>query len=171
MLWPDLDVNKSVWMPLCFIVLSCGNAQCYARIFVGSDLSTANSYEHCRQQIQHDPWRLTSIFFIDEAVFSVLLNRYYLLLHVDRDKCLAAAGLSIAQWWHRVFKGTELSRKFIKKEALVPREQITLDALIDIWRTGVVHAKVAHGLQYHCGTCRPVNWKAMVLIDGCVIVR
>lgn len=56
-----------------------------------------------------------SIFFIDEAAFSVLLNRYHLLLHVDRDKCLAPTGLSTAQRWHRVFKGAErleiLSRK------------------------------------------------------------
>ncbi len=111
-------------------------SRCVRRAYLcGSDSSTGRSYEHRRQQIQDDLLRLPSIFFIDVVAFSIMPNHYHLLLHIDRERCLAETPLSIAKRWHQLFKGTELSRKFIQKDPLEPHEKLALDTMIDTWRS------------------------------------
>ena len=41
---------------------------------------------------------------------------------------------SIAIRWHRLFAGTEVSRKFVEGELIEPHERDQLDSLIDKWR-------------------------------------
>ena len=67
----------------------------------------------------------------------VMSNHYHLVLHVDRDACLKATPKSIARRWHRIFSGTEVSRKFIEGEQIEKYERSQLDSLIDKWRPRV----------------------------------
>ena len=89
-------------------------SRCVRRAFLcGYDRTTGRSFEHRRHQIESDILRLASIFFIDIAAYSVMSNHYHVVLHVDRDKCMKASPKTIAQRWHQMFSGKEVSKKFI----------------------------------------------------------
>ena len=110
-------------------------SRCVRRAYLcGYDRLTGRSYEHRRDQIESDILRLASVFFIDVAAYSVMSNHYHVVLHVDRDKCLKASAKTIAQRWHQIFSGKEVSRKFMDGEYIEPYEREQLDSLIDRWR-------------------------------------
>ena len=110
-------------------------SRCVRRAFLcGYDRLTGRSFEHRRHQIESDILRLASVFFIDIAAFSVMENHYHLVLHVGRDACMKATPISIAQRWHQIFSGKEVSKKFIDGDYIEPYEKEQLDSLIDLWR-------------------------------------
>ena len=110
-------------------------SRCVRRAFLcGYDRTTGRSFEHRRHQIDSDILRLASVFFIDVAAYSVMSNHYHVVLHVDQDKCMKASPKTIAQRWHQMFSGKEVSKKFIDGEYIEPYEREQLDSLIDQWR-------------------------------------
>lgn len=110
-------------------------SRCVRRAFLcGYDRTTGRSFEHRRHQIESDILRLASVFFIDVAAYSVMSNHYHVVLHVDQDKCMKASPKTIAQRWHQMFSGKEVSKKFIDGEYIEPYEREQLDSLIDQWR-------------------------------------
>ena len=100
----------------------------------GEDRLTGRSYEHRRHRIEHELLRLAGVFFLDVAAFAVLTNHYHVLLHVNVDECKRASATDIAKRWHMLFKGTQLTARFIKGEPIESCERESLDSLIDTWR-------------------------------------
>lgn len=110
-------------------------SRCVRRAFLcGKDKASGVSYEHRRQQIQDDMLRLASIFFIDIAAFAVMSNHYHIVLHVDRPASKEASAKSVVRRWHRLFKGSQASQKYINNETLGPQELAQVDVLIETWR-------------------------------------
>ena len=111
-------------------------SRCVRRAFLcGADCFTGRSYEHRRGMIQNEAIRLASIFHIDIAAMAIMSNHYHLVLHVDKKRNVDAEPLDIAKRWHQLFKGTDVSARYIRGEQIEPHEQIQLDTLVDIWRT------------------------------------
>ena len=110
-------------------------SRCVRRAFLcGKDRLTGRSYEHRRHQIEHDLLRLASIFFIDVAAFAVMSNHYHVVLHVDAEACKKADAKQIVRKWHQLFKGKDVSQRYLNDESLEPHELNQVDVLIDTWR-------------------------------------
>ena len=98
-------------------------SRCVRRAFLcGFDRYSNQSYEHRREWVESLMMRLSQAFCIDVAAYAVMSNHYHVVLHVDRDKCLKASAKTIAQRWHQIFSGKEVSRKFIDGEYIEPHE-------------------------------------------------
>ena len=110
-------------------------SRCVRHAFLcGTDPVTGRSFEHRRQRIQDDSYRLASIFFIEIAAIAVLSNHYHLVVHVDQQAAISADPLEIAKRWHQIFGGSELSQRFINGDPIEHHERGSLDTLIDLWR-------------------------------------
>jgi len=110
--------------------------RCVRRAFLcGKDQQTGRSYEHRRHMIEHEILRLSGIFFIDVAAFSVMSNHYHVLLHINTHECTSTNAIDIARKWHQLFKGNDLSLRFVKGETIETFEQESLDTIIDAWRS------------------------------------
>ena len=111
-------------------------SRCVRRAFLcGNDSVTGRSYEHRRQQIEYDLLRLASILYIDVAAFAVMSNHYHVVLHVDAEAGKNADPKDIVRKWHQLFKGKDVSRKYLDAEALEPYELDQINILIETWRS------------------------------------
>ena len=111
-------------------------SRCLRRAFLcGTDTVTGRSYEHRRHQIEHDLLRLASIFFIDVSAFAVMSNHYHVVLHVDSAEAKAADTKDVVRRWHQLYKGKDVSRRYLNGEPLAPHELNQIDVLIDTWRS------------------------------------
>ena len=111
-------------------------SRCVRRAFLcGTDAVTGRSYEHRRHQIEHDLLRLASIFFIDVAAFAVMSNHYHVVLHVDSKEAKAVDAKDVVRRWHQLYKGRDVSRRYLNGETLEPHELNQIDVLIDTWRS------------------------------------
>lgn len=111
-------------------------SRCVRRAFLcGTDAVTGRSYEHRRHQIEHDLLRLASIFFIDVAAFAVMSNHYHVVLHVDSAAAKSADAEAIVRRWHQLYKGKDVSRRYLNGETLEPYELNQIDVLIETWRS------------------------------------
>ena len=65
-------------------------SRCVRRAFLcGQDHYSGRSFEHRRQWIVELLALLEQNFCIDIASFALMSNHYHLVLHVDREQCLA----------------------------------------------------------------------------------
>ncbi len=111
-------------------------SRCVRRAFLcGTDSVTGRSYDHRRHSIENDLLRLASIFFIDVAAFAVMSNHYHVVLHVDIAASKRADDKTIVRRWHQLYKGTEISARYLKDETLEPHELNQLDVSIATWRS------------------------------------
>ena len=111
-------------------------SRCVRRAFLcGIDAVTGRSYEHRRHQIENDLLKFTSIFFIDVAAYAVMANHYHVVLHVDSAEAKKADAKDIVRRWHQLYKGKEVSQRYLKGETLEPHELNQIDVLIEIWRS------------------------------------
>ena len=113
--------------------------RCVRRAFLcGKDQHSSRSFEHRRQWIEDRLLALTSIFAIDIAAYAVMSNPYHVVLHVDRERCLAWSDTEVIERWHVLFKGSELSRRFSRGETLGQAEQHVLAKEVAGWRQRLV---------------------------------
>jgi hypothetical protein len=101
--------------------------RCVRRAFLcGTDSVTGQSFEHRRQWLEDRILTLAQIFAIDVAAYAVMSNHYHVVLHINKIKNLAWTDQEVCQRWHQLFKGTMLTHKFLRGEALT---NIELDAV------------------------------------------
>ena len=110
-------------------------SRCVRRAFLcGQDIVSGNSYEHRRGWIQEHLLHLASIFAIDVAAYALMSNHYHLVLHIDQAKADAWTDYQVVERWHQLFRGTNLSQRFVQGERLSNVEWIALEPLITQWR-------------------------------------
>ncbi|MFY8325260.1 transposase [Pseudoalteromonas sp. ZZD1] len=103
-------------------------SRCVRRAYLcGIDKYTGQSYEHRRKWVEDKLISLASMFFIDVCAYAVMSNHTHMVLHVDNKKAERLNDRAIAIRWHKIFKGSELTRRFAKGDTLSPSElEITL---------------------------------------------
>ncbi|BCE02776.1 transposase [Marinicellulosiphila megalodicopiae] len=112
---------------------------CYCRVvrsgwLIGNDPKTNKNYDHRRQWIEDRIMFLADIFAIDIAAYAVMSNHYHIVLAIDKAQAENWDVLEVITRWHRLYKGTLLTNKFIKGE---PLSEVELDAVAikaEIWR-------------------------------------
>ena len=114
-------------------------SRCVRRAFLcGEDRYSGRSFEHRRQWIEDRLLVLAGIFAIDIAAYAVMSNHYHVVLHVDREQCLAWNESEVIDRWHRLFKGSVMSQRFSQGETLDRVEQQALAYEVDEWRQRLI---------------------------------
>jgi len=115
------------------------SSRCVRRAFLcGEDLYSGRSFEHRRQWIEDRLLVLASIFAIDIAAYAVMSNHYHVVLHVDQTRGMAWNESEVIERWHRLFKGSMLSQRYLRGEPLGRAEQQVLTAEVAEWRQRLV---------------------------------
>lgn len=111
-------------------------SRCVRRAFLcGEDTYTGISYEHRRQWIEDRLLEISSIFAIDIAAFAVMSNHYHVVLHINHAQALGWSNTEVMEQWHRLFKGSFLSQRFVDGESLSTAERNALSDQIEEWRS------------------------------------
>ncbi|MEZ9369132.1 transposase, partial [Shewanella sp. 10N.286.51.B2] len=76
------------------------------------------NFEHRREWIDSRIIELATIFAIDICAYAVMSNHLHVVLKVDVDKAKEWSDIDVLTQWHKGFKGTLLTHKFVKGEAL-----------------------------------------------------
>jgi len=114
-------------------------SRCVRHAFLcGEDRHSGRNYEHRRQWIEDRLLILASIYAIDIAAYAVMSNHYHVVLHVDRELGVAWSDAEVIERWHRLFKGSELSRRFSRGEPLDQAEQQALAEHVAEWRQRLI---------------------------------
>ena len=114
-------------------------SRCVRRAFLcGEDRHSGRSFEHRRQWIEDRLLILADIYAIDIAAYAVMSNHYHVVLHIDREQSLAWSDAEVIERWHRLFKGSLLSQRFSRGEALARAEQQALADEVTEWRQRLV---------------------------------
>ncbi|MBB1308087.1 MULTISPECIES: transposase [Pseudoalteromonas] len=94
-------------------------SRCVRKAYLcGIDKHTGQSYEHRREWVEDKIIMLASIFCIDVCAYAVMSNHTHIILHVDNNKANRLNDKAIALRWHKAFKGTLLTQRFVKNEVL-----------------------------------------------------
>lgn len=110
-------------------------SRCVRRAFLcGNDPFTGKDFDHRRQWIEGRLLELATMFFIDIAAYAIMSNHYHVVLHINRNQALNSSALEVCEKWHRLFKGNDLSAKFLNGEALSQTENSQLNDKIEQWR-------------------------------------
>ncbi len=114
-------------------------SRCVRHAFLcGEDRHSGRSFEHRQQWIEDRLLVLAGIYAIDIAAYAVMSNHYHVVLHVDRERCLAWSDADVIERWHRLFKGSLLSQRFSRGEPLDRAEQQALAEHVAEWRQRLV---------------------------------
>lgn len=110
-------------------------SRCVRRSFLcGVDKFTGQSYEHRRGWVESRLLFLGSVFAIDIAAYAVMSNHTHVVLCVDKDFADSWSMNEVISRWHQLHKGTLLTQKQLRGDALSPGEQFTLDETVEVYR-------------------------------------
>ncbi|WP_308366061.1 MULTISPECIES: transposase [unclassified Microbulbifer] len=77
---------------------------------------------------------LSRIFALDIGAYAVMSNHYHVVLHVDAAQAAAWELREVVERWHQLCKGSPLSNRFARNEALDAAELARLAELAEVWR-------------------------------------
>jgi hypothetical protein len=98
------------------------------------DALTGKSYEHRRGWLENKLLSLPSIFSIEIAAYAIMSNHYHVVLYIDAQRARSWSDYEVAERWHKLFRGSPVSVKFLQRKPLSEGEKIILDLLIAKWR-------------------------------------
>lgn len=110
-------------------------SRCVRRAFLcGEDKITGKSYEHRREWVEKKLHFLVQVFAIDVCAYAVMHNHTHIVLHVNLKKADMMDVKDVLFRWHRLFKGTLLTRKFTNDEILTENELTTVMETASIYK-------------------------------------
>ena len=110
-------------------------SRCVRRAFLcGEDRLSGQSFEHRRQWVLERFRCLASVFAIDICAYAVMSNHYHLVLHIDRDRCLALTDDQVIERWCLLFQGPLLVQRYRAGQPLSRAERVTLGEIVGVWR-------------------------------------
>ena len=101
----------------------------------GVDPNTGKSYEHRRDWVESQLLKLGVIFAIDIAAYAVMSNHLHLVLRIDIELANSWTDREVVEHWHQLFKGTEITQKFVQGERIESYEIIALKHSIAQYRS------------------------------------
>ncbi|CAM3038569.1 transposase [Vibrio rarus] len=101
----------------------------------GNDPFSGINYDHRRDWVQSLLLKLESIFAIDVAAFAVMSNHLHVILRVDIETANRWSDRKILEQWHTLFKGDDLTKKYLNGDVLESHEIKNLQRLIAVYRS------------------------------------
>lgn len=113
-------------------------SRCVRRGFLcGEDPYTGKSYEHRRDWVEQRLLCLVDIFAIEVSAYAVMSNHTHVVVHINYNRAKGWSQQQVIERWHRLHKGTLLSRKWLDPHTREEMVQAELDAVADTaeqWR-------------------------------------
>lgn len=110
-------------------------SRCVRRAFLcGKDALTGRSFEHRRGWVERRLLLLGSVFAIDVCAYAVMSNHTHIVLHVNQEQACSWNAEEIIRRWHRIQRGTSLTRKFVEKDKLSEAELETVMVTAEVYR-------------------------------------
>lgn len=110
-------------------------SRCVRRSFLcGFDRVTGKSFEHRRQWVEDRLLFLADIFAIDLCAYAVMSNHLHVVLYINKVQACRWSNKEVCERWHKLFKGTLLTQKYVRDEALTSIELEVVNAKIAQWR-------------------------------------
>ncbi len=100
----------------------------------GVDKTTGCDYTHRRKWLRDRLLFLSSTFSIKIAAFSIMENHFHVVLFVNKNAADEWSTKEVIERWHRIFKGNNLSQKYLSGESIKKQEEETLSLDVDTWR-------------------------------------
>jgi len=102
-------------------------SRCVRRAYLcGIDTQTGKSYEHRRDWVEERLLFLAKVFCIDICAYAVMSNHTHLVLYIDDKKANRLTDRAVCIRWHKAFKGTNISKRYLKGESLSDIEKMLL---------------------------------------------
>ena len=101
----------------------------------GDDRYSGKNYDHRRGWVESLLFELAEVFAIDVAAHAVMSNHLHLVLRVDIDTANRWSDREVLEQWHKLFKGDELTRKFVQGELVEAYEVTRLKHSIATYRS------------------------------------
>ena len=101
----------------------------------GDDTYSGKNYDHRRAWVESLLFELEAVFAIDIAAFAVMSNHLHLVLRVDIETVNRWTDGEVLEQWHKLFKGDELTQKFVKGELVEAHEVSRLKHSIALYRS------------------------------------
>tara|TARA_R100001244_G_scaffold5440_4_gene6621 strand:+ start:90315 stop:91220 length:906 start_codon:yes stop_codon:yes gene_type:complete len=92
----------------------------------GIDTQTGKSYEHRRDWVEERLLFLAKVFCIDICAYAVMSNHTHLVLYIDDKKANRLTDKAVCIRWHKAFKGTNISKRYLEGESLSDIEKMLL---------------------------------------------
>lgn len=116
------------------------SSRCVRRAFLcGVDHYSGQSYEHRRAWIEKKLLFVANVFAIKVCAYAIMSNHYHVALHVRPDLGKAWSDHEVVSRWHRLFRGTPLSVKFLENQPLSAGESEELKPIIARWRARLMN--------------------------------
>ena len=71
---------------------------------------------------------------MDVCAYAVMSNHYHVVLHVDAAQAAGWELREVVERWHQLCKGSPLSQRFVRGEALGSAELARLSEVAEVWR-------------------------------------
>lgn len=111
-------------------------SRCVRRAFLcGTDTYSGQCFEHRREWIKSRLFQLVEVFSIDLCGYAIMSNHYHLVLHVDSAKAINWSNLEVIERWHRLFKGTPLTHRYLMGHPLGEAEALAVKEKVKLWRS------------------------------------
>jgi REP element-mobilizing transposase RayT len=104
----------------------------------GVDKETGVSYEHRRRWIEKRIFQLSQVFTMDICAHAVMHNHLHLVLHVDSEQVKNWTTLDVLSRWHKLFKGTLLTRKYQREQALTKFEMAMVEETAQVYKQRLI---------------------------------
>jgi REP element-mobilizing transposase RayT len=104
----------------------------------GIDNTTGENHEHRREWVDARILELATIFAIEICAYAVMSNHLHIVLKVNADKVASLSDKAVLVQWHKGFKGTLLTQKFVNNEDLNDFEIGTVNDCISEYRRRLI---------------------------------
>jgi REP element-mobilizing transposase RayT len=104
----------------------------------GVDKETGVSYEHRRSWIEKRIFQLSQVFTMDICAHAVMHNHLHLVLHVDSEQVKNWTTLDVLSRWHKLFKGTLLTRKYQREQSLTKFEMAIVEETAQVYKQRLI---------------------------------
>ncbi|MGR6500915.1 transposase [Shewanella sp. Koi 1] len=101
----------------------------------GDDSYSGKNCDHRRGWVESLLFELEAVFAIDVAAFAVMSNHLHVVLRVDIETVNRWTDREVLEQWHKLFKGNELTQKFVKGELVEAHEVSRLKHSIALYRS------------------------------------
>ncbi|OBT08542.1 transposase [Vibrio sp. UCD-FRSSP16_10] len=100
----------------------------------GNDSYSGKNYDHRRGWVETLLMKLEGVFAIDVAAFAVMSNHLHVVLCIDIETANKWTDREVLIQWHKLFKGDELTHRFVKGDLVQSHEVGQLKHRIAIYR-------------------------------------
>jgi REP element-mobilizing transposase RayT len=87
-------------------------------MLLGDDTFTGKNYDHRRGWVESQLLKLAGVFAIDIAAYAVMSNHLHVVLCVDIYESNRWTDREVAEHWHQIFMGTDITQRFVKGDII-----------------------------------------------------